>query len=239
MAHNHKVVGSNPTPATKKDFEGNFGVFFVFLIEALIKLPISFSKLPYKLILHSILELVHGRRKALPNHLIERSYSMSTQNHSAVAVQSKKIDKSIFAVAAIATATLGAVFAFSPATHALGFDNLNLGTGISTQDGDESSAAGVRLASQDGLENLGVGTAVQNTDGDEMQSAAVGLESTDDLENISANVNAASVDGDESNALGIGVATEDNLENVSTDVHATSVDGDESSNFGISFSFDE
>ena len=23
VAHNHKVVGSNPTPATKKDFEGN------------------------------------------------------------------------------------------------------------------------------------------------------------------------------------------------------------------------
>jgi hypothetical protein len=29
VAHNHKVVGSNPTPATKKDFEGNFEVFFV------------------------------------------------------------------------------------------------------------------------------------------------------------------------------------------------------------------
>ena len=30
MAHNHKVVGSNPTPATKKDFEFIFGVFFVY-----------------------------------------------------------------------------------------------------------------------------------------------------------------------------------------------------------------
>ncbi len=29
VAHNHKVVGSNPTPATKKDFEIDFGVFFV------------------------------------------------------------------------------------------------------------------------------------------------------------------------------------------------------------------
>ena len=29
VAHNHKVVGSNPTPATKKDFEIRFGVFFV------------------------------------------------------------------------------------------------------------------------------------------------------------------------------------------------------------------
>jgi hypothetical protein len=30
VAHNHKVVGSNPTPATKKDFEIRFGVFFVY-----------------------------------------------------------------------------------------------------------------------------------------------------------------------------------------------------------------
>ena len=165
---------------------------------------------------------------------------MSKFTHSAVAEQSKAINKTTFVAAAVATASLVAVFAFTPATHALGFDNVNLGTGISTQDGsDEWSSLGLRLASQDGLENLGLGTTVQNVDGDESQMATVGVETTDDLDNIKTNVGASSVDGDESNALGVGVATEDGLDNLSTDVNASSVDGNKNSNFGISFSFDE
>lgn len=164
---------------------------------------------------------------------------MSKLLTSAVAQQSKKTHIGFIAAATVATATLAAVFAFSPASQALGFDNINLGTGVSTQDGDESSSAGVRLASQDGLENLGVGTALQNTDGDEMQSAAVGVETTDDLDNIMTNVNATSVDGDESNTLDLGAATTDGLENLTTNLDAASVDGNDRSNFGVSFSFDE
>lgn len=164
---------------------------------------------------------------------------MSEQHTSVIALPSKKVNKSIIAVAAVATATLAGALAFSPASQALGFDNLNLGTGISTQDGDKSSSAGIRVAGEDGLENLGVGTALQNTDGDESQSAAVGLEATDELENVMTNVNASTVDGEESTMLDLGAATEDGLENVSTNLDAMKTDGDERSNFGISFSFDE
>lgn len=165
---------------------------------------------------------------------------MSNQTYSAVAEQSTKTYKGMFAVAAIATATLGAVFAFSPAAQALSLDNVNLGTNASTQDGsDEWSSIGFRIATQDGLENLGIGTSLQNVDGDENQKLDVGLEATDDLDNIVTGVNASNTDGDESQNLGVGAALEDGLDNVSTSVDTTTVDGDKKSNFGIGFSFDE
>lgn len=58
----------------------------------------------------------------------------------------------IAAVASIAT-----VFAFAPATHAIGLDNINLGTTLSSQDGDESRGLNLGLEAVDHLENLGLG----------------------------------------------------------------------------------
>lgn len=85
----------------------------------------------------------------------------------------------IAAVASIAT-----VFAFAPATHAIGLDNINLGTTLSSQDGDKTNWAGLRIASQDGLENLGIGTSLMSQDGDESRGLNLGLEAVDHLENL-------------------------------------------------------
>ena len=135
---------------------------------------------------------------------------MSTMTHSMVAEQSKKT-KTTLVAGAVTVAVMAAAFAFTPATHALGFDNVNLGSGISTQDGDESSSAGLRLASQDGLENLGLGTGVMNQDGDESQSAGLKLESTDDLENLGLGSNVQNNDGDEMQQAGLGVTSTDDF----------------------------
>lgn len=171
--------------------------------------------------------------------LIERSLYMS-ETTSAVPAQSKSIDKNLLAVGGVAAVAFAAVLAFAPAAGALSLDNVNLGTGISSQDGsDEWSSLGLRLASQDGLENLGLGLMGQNVDGDEMQSAGLGLETTDYLENLSLNGNAMNVDGDEMQSASLGIDSTDYLDTLDVSTEATSKDSNKNNNFGIKFSFDE
>ena len=164
---------------------------------------------------------------------------MSTATNFPVA-ESKTINKSILAVGGVAALAFAAVLAFAPTSQALSLENVNLSTGVSSQDDDGSwSSLGLRLASQDDLENLGLGLMAQNVDDDESQSLGLGLEATDELENLTLNSEAATQDGDEWTNTGVNLGTEDNLENVWTDVHHMTADGDERSNFGIKFSFDE
>lgn len=85
---------------------------------------------------------------------------MSTTSHSAVAEQSKTVSTKVFLAGLAAVASLALGMAVAPATSALGPDNLDLGTGVSTQDGDEWSNLGLRIAGEDGLENLGIGALI-------------------------------------------------------------------------------
>ena len=165
---------------------------------------------------------------------------MSKDKTSVVALQSKKIDTSIIAVGSVAAAAFAAVLAFAPATGALSLDNVNLSTGVSSQDGsDEWSSAGLRLATQDGLENLGIGTMVENVDGDERQSLNLGIEAVDDFENLALNGNLLNMDGNEKQQAGLGVQTSDYLETLDVAGSAQNEDGDERNNFGIKFSFED
>ncbi len=136
-------------------------------------------------------------------------------------------------------AIVGILGMAAPAAGALGFDSVDLGTGYSTHDGDESSTTGLRVLSTDDAENIGVGAVSSQTDGDESSTIGTQVESTDNLENNSVTSDAATTDGDESSSVSTGVETSDDLENVSIDAEAVSVDGDESSNFGVNFGFEE
>jgi hypothetical protein len=152
---------------------------------------------------------------------------MSKEKTSVVALQSKSIDKSILAVGGVAAAAFATVLAFAPATGALSLDNVNLTTGVSSQDGsDEWSSAGLRLATQDGLENLGLGVAANNVDGDEKQSLSLGLEAIDNLENLAFNTNAMNANGDEKQQASLGVQTSDYLDNLNVTGNTLTQDGD-------------
>lgn len=163
---------------------------------------------------------------------------MSKEQFSSVALQSKTVDKKLLAVGGVAAVAFAAVLAFAPTTGALSLDNVNLSTGVSSQDGsDEWSSLGLRLATQDGLENLGVGLMGQNVDGDESQSLNLGLEATDDLENLGLGTNLSNVDGDESQQAGIGVQSTDNLDNLGINTNTETKDGNDSTktNAGLGY----